>query len=344
MPGRRTSSGLGSGVAFASRSSALVMRPCWKQLVEHVGAPLACGRRMLDRVVERGAGGDPGEERRLGERELGRALAAEVGSRRLEDPVGAVPEVDRVEVRRQDPVLRPALRELPGERRLAHLAGDRLVVAAVGVLDVLLRDRRAALDDRLVADVLPGGAEDAAHVDAVVLVEPLVLDRDDRLLHDRRDLLRGDEHAALVAAEDREHAPLARLVRRRVDDGVDVAARVGRIERPELAPDRRHQAVAERHGREREENEQERQEPRLSDPAASPRRLRTSSKPHCAGNCSPGTGLSGLLLRRSRGARAARRRSARASPGRGPCTAASSAGDTGLRDASSSSVASCSTT
>jgi hypothetical protein len=94
---------------------------------------------------------------------------------RLQDAVGAVAEVDRVEVGGEDPVLRPPLRELPGERGFAHLARNRLVVAAVGVLHVLLRDGRAALDDRLVADVLPGGTEDAADVDAVVLEEPLVL-------------------------------------------------------------------------------------------------------------------------------------------------------------------------
>ena len=149
--------------------------------------------------------------------------------------------------------------ELPGERRLSHLARDRLLVPAVRVLDVLLRDRRAALDDALAADVLPERARDTAQVDAVVLVEALVLDGDDRLLHDRRDLFGGDEHAALVTTEDGEHTPLARCVGRRVDDRVDVAARVRRIERGELAPDRHHEPVAERGGREREQDEQERQ-------------------------------------------------------------------------------------
>ena len=44
---------------------------------------------------------------------------AEVDAAGLLDPVGAVAEVDRVEVGGQDLVLRPALLELPGERRLA---------------------------------------------------------------------------------------------------------------------------------------------------------------------------------------------------------------------------------
>ena len=282
------------------------------ELLQHVGAPLPRCRGMLHRVVQRGARRDTGEQCRLGQRQLRGALAAEVGPGRLEDAVGAVPEVDRVEVRGEDPVLRPPLRQLPGERRLAHLARDRLVVAAVRVLDVLLRDRRSALDDRLVADVLPRGAEDAADVDPVVLEEPLVLDGDDRLLHDRGDLVGLHEHAALVAAQDREHPPLAGLVRGGVEDRVDVTPRVRGVERAELAADRRHEAVAEGHGREREEHEHERQEPRLPDPAALRRRLRTSSKPHCAQHCSPGWACSGRF-RRSRGRRAARRRSGRSS-------------------------------
>ena len=64
----------------------------------------------------------------------------------------------------------------------------------------MLRDRRATLDDALLADVLPERAGDAAHVDAVVLVEALVLNRDDRLPHDRRDVLGAYEHTALLTA------------------------------------------------------------------------------------------------------------------------------------------------
>jgi hypothetical protein len=107
--------------------------------------------------------------------------------RGLADPVRAVPEVDRVQVRGQDPVLVVAvpLFELPRERRLLELARDRAVVRHVGVLDELLRDRRAALDDGLVLDVCEQRAADRVQVDAVVLVEALVLDRDDRLFHDR---------------------------------------------------------------------------------------------------------------------------------------------------------------
>ena len=174
----------------------------------------------------------PGQQRRLGQRQLLGALL-EVRARRLLDAVRAVPEVDGVEVGGEDPVLAPALLELPRERRLAHLARERPLVADVGVLHELLRDRRTTLDDALVADVLPERARDAAHVDAVVLEEALVLDGDDRLAHDRRDVLGADEHAALVAAEHREHRPAVG----RVDDGVDVRVLRGGIERGYLARD-----------------------------------------------------------------------------------------------------------
>ena len=70
--------------------------------------------------------------------------------------VRAVPEVDRVQVRGEDLVLRPLLLELPRERRLLQLARDRALSTPVScVLDELLRDRRAALHRRLVLDVGP---------------------------------------------------------------------------------------------------------------------------------------------------------------------------------------------
>ena len=120
------------------------------------------------------------------------------------DSVGAVAEVDRVQVGGEDPVLRPAPLELPGEGCLLELPADRPLGLDVRVLDELLCDRRAALDDLLVAYVGPHGPEDAAQVDAAVLVEAPVLDRDDRLLHDRRDLVGTEDGAGLVAAQHRQ--------------------------------------------------------------------------------------------------------------------------------------------
>ena len=60
---------------------------------------------------------------------VGRAAAgvgvAEVGAGRRLDPVGALAEVDRVQVLGEDFVLAPVALEPVGERRLAELLEDR---------------------------------------------------------------------------------------------------------------------------------------------------------------------------------------------------------------------------
>ena len=168
------------------------------------------------------------------------ARVLEVDARCLLDAVGAVPEVDRVQIGGEDPVLRPALLELPRERGLLQLPLHRPARVDVRVLHELLRDRRAALDDRAVPQVLPDRAHDASHVDAAVLEEPPVLDRDDRLLHQVGDLVRLDDDARLVTAEHGQHAAVGR---------VDVAVLVGvvarRIELRDLACERGHETVRE---------------------------------------------------------------------------------------------------
>ena len=95
--------------------------------------------------------------------------------------------VDLVHVRGQDPLLRPAA-ELDREAGLLDLPLERPLARDVEVADELLGDRRAALDDAALAQVAPGGAGDALVVDAAVLVEAPVLDRDRRLRHPGRDL------------------------------------------------------------------------------------------------------------------------------------------------------------
>ena len=224
------------------------------QRLEHVKAALTCRPRVPYRVEPVGVGREAGEQRCLVQRQHARSLV-EVRPGRLLDPVGAVPEVDRVEVRDQDAVLAPALLELPRQRRLSHLAPERPLVAHIGVLDELLRDRRPPLDDLLLADVLPERATDTAQVDAAVLVEPLVLDRDDRLPHQRRDIVdRLDQHAALVATEHRQHA--RRRGVRVVDDAVKLvrALLAPGVERRDLARDRANQTEAERRARHDEQH------------------------------------------------------------------------------------------
>src|SRR3954469_13022511 len=68
---------------------------------------------------------------------------AEVRARGRLDPVGAVAEVDRVEVVAQDALLGPLVAQVVGERGLAQLLEERpLVLGGQRVLDELLGDRR----------------------------------------------------------------------------------------------------------------------------------------------------------------------------------------------------------
>ncbi len=135
-------------------------------------------------------------------RAAARVGAAEVGASGGLDPVGALAEVDRVEVLGEDFVLSPVVLQAVGERRLAELLEDRAAFfGGQGVLDELLGDRRGALLGALAEDVADQGAGDALEVDAVVFVEARVLDRDHRVLDVRRDLPRGEQDLVLVAGQ-----------------------------------------------------------------------------------------------------------------------------------------------
>jgi len=72
------------------------------------------------------------------------------------------------------------------------------------VLHELLSNRRGALLGAAGEDVLPQSARDALVVDAAVFVEALVLDRDDRVLDVRRDLVLVHEDPVVVPRKGRE--------------------------------------------------------------------------------------------------------------------------------------------
>jgi len=115
-----------------------------------------------------------------------------------------------------------------------------------------------------VTDVRPERAADAADVEPLVLVEALVLRGDDRLHHQRADLVEVQQHAALRPAQARED----RLPVVRVDVAVDLdALLVRRVELAELGAQRGDDP--EREGRESEhaEHAQEGEQPELADSA-----------------------------------------------------------------------------
>ena len=132
-------------------------------------------------------------------------VPTEVGTGRGLDPVGTLAEVDLVQVLGEDLVLRPLTLEVIGERRLSQLLehGPALLCAK-GVLDELLGDGGGALLRARVEDVLDHRPRDPLVVDAVMLVEALVLDRHRGLLHRRSDVVGADQDAAAIVGEGRD--------------------------------------------------------------------------------------------------------------------------------------------
>ena len=192
---------------------------------------------------------------------------AEVGLRRGLDPVGAVAEVDRVQVGREDLVLGPLVGELIGERSLPELLEDRAVrLGLEGVLDELLLDRGGTLDAAFVQDVLDEGAGDAADVDAAVRVEALVLDRDHGLLGDAGDLIGGHDHAVLLA-EDADR--LAEIVEQDRAAGVLELGEAG--QRRQVRGDRDEHPEHEGDQPQQQHREHDREQPQALDGAASGR-------------------------------------------------------------------------
>ena len=172
--------------------------------VEHDVAPGHGPLGEVHRVGRAGVLRQAGEQGRLRQAELAGG-DAEVVLRRGLDAVGPVAVVDEVEVALEDLVLGQLLLQRDGVLQLLELAhvvlldrcGRRLLVAGAerGVLQrdlhVLLRERRGSRGGRSAAEVGDRCAHHALQVDAAVVVEAVVLDRDLGLAHDRRDLLSG---------------------------------------------------------------------------------------------------------------------------------------------------------
>jgi hypothetical protein len=166
--------------------------------IEHIAASLLRLLGVSPRGIPRGSLREPGQLGGLGDRELGGRLA-EVAARGLGQAVGAVSEVDLVEIEVEDLLLREPLLDVASEDHLSDLASDRALRVQEQALHHLLGDRAPALTDLSPGQqVLPGGAQDRLVVDPGVLEEGAVLRRDERTHHVLGDLVEGDEEAALV--------------------------------------------------------------------------------------------------------------------------------------------------
>src|SRR5262245_63227381 len=121
--------------------------------------------------------GQAGKKRALLDRELLRRLS-EIAARGELDAPGAAAEIDGIEIELQN--LRLAERTLDPRRHdhLADLALVGQILAHQQVLDDLLSDGRAALRAPGRGEIADEGADQAAFVDPLVLIEALVLGRE----------------------------------------------------------------------------------------------------------------------------------------------------------------------
>ena len=173
------------------------------------------GHRCLARVKLRRRPHQPGQHRRLRDRQLVLGIGlgdvlAEVGVCCGPDPVGVVAVVDLVDVHLEQLLLalltRVPLTEAQGKDRLLELAFDlpmrvcQEVRAEETNADQLLADGRRSGDLATGRNVLQEGPHDAAEVDARVGPEGLVLGGNLGVDHDLGDLGEGD-HPALLGSE-----------------------------------------------------------------------------------------------------------------------------------------------
>ncbi len=176
--------------------------------VQYVALAIARQREIRERRVHGRRGHHAGEHGGLGERKFIDATP-EIGVRGRFDAVGARAEVDDVEIALEDLVLRVVALDLDGEQRLLHLARDRDLVGEEQPARELLRDRGRTLK-LLMREVRKRRAHDPADVDAVVVVEIVILVRDERVAHHDRDA-RDRNPDAVLLVERGEQRSVARV-------------------------------------------------------------------------------------------------------------------------------------
>ena len=150
---------------------------------QHVQLALFGALGIDDRVVAGRRLGQPRQHRRFGQGELVERLA-EIDLRCGCEAVGPLAQVDLVHVELEDLVLLETVLDLECEQRLVDLARKRLLGRQEEIARDLHGDRTGALPAAPRGEVRHGGAHDALVVDPRMLVEPLVLGRQDRALED----------------------------------------------------------------------------------------------------------------------------------------------------------------
>ncbi len=164
------------------------------------------------------------EQRRLVDLELGGRLPEIAAGSRL-DAVQAVAEVHLVEIHLENLLLRVQVLEVRGHDHFPELATVSLAAVQEHQPRQLLRDGTAALGAAARLQVLQERTADPDGIDAAVIEEPLILDRDDGLEEVLGHLLERNFDPLLF--EDRESRPVARVENgRRLDHVAHVSQRL----------------------------------------------------------------------------------------------------------------------
>jgi hypothetical protein len=140
-------------------------------------------------------------------------VLAEVAKRCRLHAVESVAEIDLVEIQLENLVLRELVLETRRHHDLLQLAAIRLVSRQEALTRELLRDRAAALRRASFPEVGKGGAGHADQVHTSMIVEALILHRDDCLHQIRRDPRQ--RHLDPLLAKDRERRAIAGIEERR---------------------------------------------------------------------------------------------------------------------------------
>ena len=266
--------------------------PGLDHVLQHGRGALARAGRIDRRGVARRRLEQAGQQRRLGQRDLGGGLA-EVAPGGGVDAVGAGAEIHPVEIQGQDLVLGQMALEPDRQQQLLHLALEMALMRQEQVLGQLLGDRAAALADAAGAQIAERGADDAARIEARMAVEAAVLGGDDRGGEPGRQPVDGDGIADGGAeAGDGPAADVEQGGGRRADDAGD-GARIGQVAR-EPQRDRGHG----------DQGRRRRDRPHAQQPAAdapSPRSRRPGRPRPGRGGLAPAAAAGGrFLLRPSR--------------------------------------------
>ena len=154
--------------------------------------------RIDHRVVGRGRFGQTGQHGRFCRGQLVEGLAV-VDLCRGGKTIGALAQIDLVDVELKDLVFGEILLDLECEQHFIQLAGDGFFRRQEEVTGHLHGDGRGALLLATGDQIGCGSAREAEYIHAGVLIEAIIFRRQDRLLHNVGDLIDLDDLTTLFA-------------------------------------------------------------------------------------------------------------------------------------------------